>query len=877
MKNFKLFKSLLIMLCMVLMGGGSVMAQKWVRCTQVSDLLSGGVFIIGYEKDAKSGVIVPMRNEATTTGTIYVRSGRTSEENNGTIDMSSITSTTDITSTKDYEIIMAPSTVVNGAVTIKIGEKFIGNKDSKNNVQLFTLESKNTAFTPDLVENGNDKFTLKIGANKTYTHLQYNASSPRFAVYGDTQKNVVLYKRKVVSSVVVSGTPIKTEYQAGEKFNTEGLVVTVNYSDGSYRIADNGVTWSVTPETLTPGLTSVKVKATSDGVESAEIEVTGLTVSAAKTLTEINVSGTPKEFWKGDAFNHDGITVTATWDDGTESDVTSESEFSTPEMSTAGTKAVTVTYKEKTTTYDIDVKTIANTPETAYTVNEAINLIKAGKDLDTEVYVKGVVSKVDSYNSDYKSITYWLDNNTFKVYSGKGLDKADFGDLSGVTLGADVIICGNLKKYDSTYELDAGNYLVSYQASTAKLQSVTIERGPSVKTNYLEGEIFDKTGLVAYANYDDGSKLDVTSSAEWTINPSSALSVGTTQVSVSAAYAQQSATSQIDISVSPATTINLSTANQVTTADADKLEWKLEKLTITAEKYNSQTPTNNYYPGKGNTSTRFYKDSKLTFTPSATIRIDKIIYTATTANYATAMSSESESGSKWTNASASADDKTVTITPKNGLLPVSAVIGGTTGGTKIVVGYTDLTEFHTRNTAAGSYGTVCLPKDAKVVGAKIYDVTDANVNTVSITEVNGDVLEAGKPYIYKATADNQSFYCASDDDHQMVAGTNGALVGSYEEKRIVANNGNYILSGNAFHFVNSDNVNVGANRAYIHLDVSEGARLLIVEGDTETGICLPVVDAEEKVESTGVYDLSGRRVVNAKSGVYVQNGKLFIK
>ena len=398
------------MLCMVLMGGGSVKAQNWVRCTQVSDLLSGGVFIIGYEETANSGVIVPMRNEATTTGTIYVRSGRTSEENNGTIDMSSITST------KDYEIIMAPSTVVNGAVTIKIGEKFIGNKDSKNNVQLFTSESKNTAFTPDLVKNGNDKFTLKIDANKTYTHLQYNASSPRFAVYGNTQKNVVLYKRKVVSSVVVSGTPIKTEYQAGEKFNTEGLVVTVNYSDGSYRTADNGVTWSVTPETLTQGLTSVTVKATSDGFESEEYNVTGLTVSAAKTLTKIDVSGTPDEFWKGDAFNHNNITVTATWDDGTQTDVTSESEFSTPEMSTAGPKTVTVTYKEKTTTYNIDVKTIANTQKTAYTVNEAINLIKAGKDLDTEVYVKGVVSKVDSYNSDYKSITYWLDNNTFKVY-----------------------------------------------------------------------------------------------------------------------------------------------------------------------------------------------------------------------------------------------------------------------------------------------------------------------------------------------------------------------------------------------------------------------------------------------------------------------------
>ena len=529
-------------------------------------------------------------------------------------------------------------------------------------------------------------------------------------------------------------------------------------------------------------------------------------------------------------------------------------------------------------TYTI-LPSIANTEQTAYTTTDAIAKINASSQAQLEaekVYVKGVVSKVDAI--DGGAITYWLDNNTFEVYKGKNKDNVAFEALSDVAIKAEVIVYGNLKKFDNTYELDAGNCLVSYQASTATLQSVTIERGPSVKTNYLAGESFDITGLVAYANYNDGSKLDVTSSAKWTITPTTALDASVTQVTVYATFNdKQSAKSTIDINVSPATTIDLS-KNQVTTADADKLEWKLEKLTITAEKYNSQTPTNNYYPGKGNTSTRFYKDSKLTFTPSATIRIDKIIYTATTANYATAMSSESESGSKWTNASASADDKTVTITPKNGLLPVSAVIGGTTGGTKIVVGYTDLTEFHTRNTAAGSYGTVCLPKDAKVVGAKIYDVTDANVNTVSITEVNGDVLEAGKPYVYKATADNQSFYCASGDD-LMDAGTNGALVGSYAETSIGANNGNYILSGNAFHFVNSNNVKVGANRAYIHLDdaVSGSARLLIVEGDTETGICLPVVDAEEKAESTGVYDLSGRRVVNAKSGVYVQNGKLVIK
>ena len=459
MKNFKLFKSLLIMLCMVLMGGGSVMAQKWVRCTQVSDLLSGGVFIIGYEKDAKSGEIVPMRTEGslkeTANGFIY--SGTTSgQSTNTTINMSSVSETS------EYEVVIEPSTTVVGAVVIKIDDLYVGNPNSSGKARFYTSETVNTPFTPTVGDN--DVFTLKNNNNNNSKDfiLQYNSTDPRFAPYTSNQKKVVLYK-KAVSSVVVSGTPIKTEYQAGEEFLTKGLVVTVNYVDGTNRTVKNGVKWTIDPAALTAGLTIVSVKATADGVESTPHPV-NVVVSAAKTLTKIDVSGTPEEFWKGDAFSHDGITVTATWDDGTQTDVTSESEFSTPDMSTAGTKTVTVTYKEMTTTYDIDVKTIANTQKTAYTVSEAIAKIDAGKDLKTKVYVKGVISKVDSYNSDYNSITYWLDNNAFEVYSGKGLDEAKFSKVTDIEVGATVIVYGNIKKFGEIYELDKNNYLVEYTA-----------------------------------------------------------------------------------------------------------------------------------------------------------------------------------------------------------------------------------------------------------------------------------------------------------------------------------------------------------------------------------------------------------------------------
>lgn len=117
-------------------------------------------------------------------------------------------------------------------------------------------------------------------------------------------------------------------------------------------------------------------------------------------------------------------------------------------------------------TYTI-FRSIANTQQTAYTTAQAIELIDttSAEQLAAEkVYVKGVVSKVDSYNSTYKSITYWLDDNKFEVYSGKGLKNADFSAETDIEVGATVIVYGNVKKYKTTYEFDKENYLVSYTA-----------------------------------------------------------------------------------------------------------------------------------------------------------------------------------------------------------------------------------------------------------------------------------------------------------------------------------------------------------------------------------------------------------------------------
>lgn len=294
---------------------------------------------------------------------------------------------------------------------------------------------------------------------------------------------------KTLTSITISGTPTKTTYTAGDTFEPAGLDVTGHYSDGSDVTITEGITWS-TPDALTAGQTSVSITATVNGVTSAEYTVTGLTVTAPKTLIGIEATGTPAEFWKGDAFNHDGITVTATWDDESETDVTSSCSFSGYDMSTAGKQTVTVTYQEETDTYDIEVKTIANTQETAYTAAEAIALIDAGKDLATEVYVKGTVSKiVTEYSEQYGNITFNIEDG-FQFYRNQKTAQYKYTEDPNIKVGDYVVGCGTLTKHEasSTYEFTAGNYLVKHdKVATLSIADITVELNedivPVITTN----------------------------------------------------------------------------------------------------------------------------------------------------------------------------------------------------------------------------------------------------------------------------------------------------------------------------------------------------------------------------------------------------------
>lgn len=128
-------------------------------------------------------------------------------------------------------------------------------------------------------------------------------------------------------------------------------------------------------------------------------------------------------------------------------------------------------------------------------------------------------------------------------------------------------------------------------------------------------------------------------------------------------------------------TIDLS-IDETTTATTTELTWDRTLVHVKVLKDKSTTDANNYYPGKSKTSTRFYKESTLAITPTNSLSISEIVFTATTEDYATALAD-----SKWTNATAFVSGTTVSIIPTDGTKEVSAVISATTGHKSIEIIY----------------------------------------------------------------------------------------------------------------------------------------------------------------------------------------------
>lgn len=610
-----------------------------------------------------------------------------------------------------------------------------------------------------------------------------------------------------------------------------------------------------------------------------------------KTVTSLTISGTASNttYYVGDTPSAEGLGVIATYNDESTKDVTPSVSWSfEPATIQSNTNSVTATASYEgitaSTTYNITVKSIANTAESAYTVAQACAYIDAGKGLSEEVYVKGIISQIDSYNSTYGSITYWIsDDGTttsqqFLCYGGLDIDGTQFTSIDDLKLGTVVVVKGLLKKYNATYEFDKNNVLISKDESNVKtLSSIEIGGTPS-KTSYYIGDTPSAEGLTVNAVYSDNSKVDVTDEVTWTFNPET-IAEGTRQVTATASYNGMTAYHAYSI---------VATKNPKIT-DYTQLE-NGKKYYIGATKGDKE-----YFFTTPYTAIEYIRNNGSTDRSNATI--------------VTAIADES-SNDKWAFQFDNGNYLSLPATDKNGYISIVSsekywtlsndtqkqLIRMTTDGTHYLqinsagyyyfgsykstqtnIWFLEVPTYNVEISSAG-YATFCLPYNATVPsGLTAYTATDNdNGESVTLTAIESGKIAANEGVVLKGEEGTYTFVAAEGN---VSATANNQMVGVTEDTPLTSSDNAYMLTRKkddgsiAFRLLATD-YTLGANKAYLKLENNARNLISVVWDDNATGIY--DLSEKEEAENDAIYNLAGQKLTKPQKGINIVNGKLLI-
>jgi len=172
----------------------------------------------------------------------------------------------------------------------------------------------------------------------------------RIGEENDPLLNATLHTAQpVLTGISILNQPSKTEYWVGESLDTTGLTLTVTYSDGS-------------TETLTEGFNVSGFNSTTAGTKTVSVTFKGkiatFTVTVdVPTVTDITIKNQPTKtkYWIGESLDITGLTLTATYSDGSTKTITEGFTVSEFSSTTVGSKTVTVTYNDKTAIFDVVV------------------------------------------------------------------------------------------------------------------------------------------------------------------------------------------------------------------------------------------------------------------------------------------------------------------------------------------------------------------------------------------------------------------------------------------------------------------------------------------------------------------------------------------
>lgn len=208
---------------------------------------------------------------------------------------------------------------------------------------------------------------------------------------------------------------------------------------------------------------------------------------------------------------------------------------------------------------------------------------------------------------------------------------------------------------------------------------------------------------------------------------------------------------------------------------------------------------------------------------------------------------------------------------------------------RMVAGEYDVTVY--RTTKAGVWNTMCLPfalstsdeafKNAFGSEAKVAELNTSTSNTDMLHFTTVDNMTAGKAYLVKPTKDNTNFVVSTSVSDNAPSSTEAGglnFIGVYSPKELTSNDlvmtTNKNTGGNTIKGVNDGTI-LNGFRAYL-TPSGNGARAtsFTIDEDGTTGIITATGDV---IENGKMYNLGGQRVNEPQRGLYIVNGKKYIK
>lgn len=324
------------------------------------------------------------------------------------------------------------------------------------------VAKKNGSFTATIALNGaTGEMTLRYNTNKSLTV----STSTKGVTIGEGTKSGTTVEAKITVS---AGTETLTLTFANTSSSNARLDDILLYQGVAKKPA--GLSWGTASRTATigsadnlfPTLTNenkLAVKYSSSDQKVATINEKGEVTLVAAGVTEITA-----EFAGNDEYEAQSVTYTLT-------------------VKAASTVDIT------------------NTPETAYTVAKALELIETGEGLDAKVYVKGIISSIKSVDTgEWGNATYNISDNgkeekVLVIYRGYYLGAKDnkFTSADQIKVGDKVVVYGKLVNYNGTKEMNSGSYIYSQNDKVASVNAITLDKanaplynlaGQRVSNNY---------------------------------------------------------------------------------------------------------------------------------------------------------------------------------------------------------------------------------------------------------------------------------------------------------------------------------------------------------------------------------------------------------